>query len=180
MGNSLLDQLKKSGLVDEQKARQVAKEKQKQAKQRSAKKARQPNASQRAAQQAQAAQVARDKQLNRQRQQAAERQALQAQIRQLIEQHAIAREGGELPFHFQDGNRVARIYLSQQLREQLLRGALTIVRWRQGYHLLAAEAAEKIRQRDPERIVQLPPARPDEPDQDDPYAAYQVPDDLIW
>ena len=44
---------------------------------------------------------------------------------------------------------------------------------------LEREAPLKIQERDPKRIVQLN-TQIEEVDADDPYAAYQIPDDLMW
>ena len=53
-----------------------------------------------------------------------------------------------------------------------------VARWRSrhggGYEVIPREAALKIQERDPQRVVQLN-IRTEEPDADDPYAAYQVP-----
>jgi len=45
--------------------------------------------------------------------------------------------------------------------------------------VIPREAALKIQERDPRRIVQLN-VQTEAPDADDPYAAYQIPDDLMW
>jgi uncharacterized protein YaiL (DUF2058 family) len=39
--------------------------------------------------------------------------------------------------------------------------------------------ADKIAERDPSLVVRVTKTR-SEPDADDPYAAFQVPDDLMW
>ena len=50
-----------------------------------------------------------------------------------------------------------------------------------GYEVIPREAALKIQERDPRRIVQLNIlTEPKTPEEDDPYAAYQIPDDLMW
>ena len=49
-----------------------------------------------------------------------------------------------------------------------------------GYELLPAVAAEKIMQRDDAVIVLLNSNDKPEVDEDDPYADYQIPDDLMW
>ena len=48
-----------------------------------------------------------------------------------------------------------------------------------GYEIIPREAAEKIEQRDPRRILLLNTAT-NEVEADDPYADYQIPDDLMW
>jgi uncharacterized protein YaiL (DUF2058 family) len=48
------------------------------------------------------------------------------------------------------------------------------------YELLPAAAAEKIMQRDASVIVLLNRDERATVDEDDPYADYQIPDDLMW
>ena len=63
--------------------------------------------------------------------------------------------------------------------DPLSRGQLAIVRLDQGYELVPAKVAEKISQRDPQCVVVLNEART-ELDEEDPYADFQIPDDLMW
>jgi len=180
MGNSLLDQLKKSGLVDEKKAKQAQKAKHKQARQLKGKQAKSLDEGKLRAQQAQAEKVARDRELNQQRKQAAEQNAIAAQIRQLIEMNRIDDNDGEIGFNFTDGNTVQRLYVTEKLRDQLVRGGLAIAKLEGRYDLVPAAVAEKIKLRDPSRVVLCNVAQPGASDEDDPYADYQVPDDLMW
>lgn len=65
------------------------------------------------------------------------------------------------------------------MRNKLSNGWLAIVRHGGGYEVIPREAALKIQERDASRIVLLN-THVEEPDADDPYAAYQIPDDLMW
>ena len=86
MSNSLFDQLKKAGLVDEKKAKTVQKEKYKTQKQQlKQQKGDAVDEAKVQAQKAQAEKAERDRQLNQQRKEEAERRAIAAQIKQLIE-----------------------------------------------------------------------------------------------
>ena len=49
-----------------------------------------------------------------------------------------------------------------------------------GYEVIPREAALKIQERDPQRIVQLNVQTEEAAAEDDPYAAYKIPDDLMW
>ena len=46
--------------------------------------------------------------------------------------------------------------------------------------MIPREAALKIQERDPQRIVQLNEKVEEVNAEDDPYAAYVIPDDLMW
>jgi uncharacterized protein YaiL (DUF2058 family) len=180
MANSLFDQLKKTGLVDEKKAKQVKKEKHQQLKQQKSKKAAPVDESKLLARKAQAEKAARDRELNQQRKQAAEQKALAAQIKQLIEMNQVETGDGEIAFNFTDGKNVKRIYVTEKLQDQLVRGNLAIVKLGGGYPLVPAGVADKIRLRDPSCIMLCNVTQSGASDADDPYADFQVPDDLTW
>lgn len=180
MGNSLFDQLQKTGLVDEKKAHQAKKDKQKQAKQQKGKKAKPLAESKLLAQQAQAKKQARDRELNQQRKQAAEQTAIAAQIKQLIQMNRIDNSDGEIEFNFTDGNKVQRLYVAEKLQGQLVRGRLAIVKLGESYELVPAGVAEKIELRAPSCVILCNVVQSHESDEDDPYADFQVPDDLMW
>lgn len=178
MSNSLQSQLLKMGLVDDKKVKQVKKEKHKQAKQRG-KKAVVVDEASRLAQQAAAEKAERDRELNRQRKEEAERKALAAQVRQLIEVNRLPKGEGEIPYNFNDNNKVKRLYVTEQMQRQLGLGRLAIVRLDEQYELVPSAVAEKIRQRDESCVILCNEPEPHS-DEDDPYADYQIPDDLMW
>ena len=182
MSKSLQDQFLKMGLVDEKQVKKAKKDKRKQAKQAKAqgkKAAVTPDESKLRAQQAQEEKAKRDRALNLQRQQDAERKALQAQIRQLIEQNRISREKGESPYNFVDGKTVKKIYVPDNILEQLSAGRLAIVRLDSDYDIVPIAIAERIKQRDESVFVVLH-EKSTAVEEDDPYADYQIPDDLMW
>ena len=112
MGNSLFDQLKKSGLIDEKKAKQAKKEKHRQVKQLKGKKTKPLAESKLHVKQADAEKVARDRKLNQQRKQAAEKNAIAAQIKQLIQMNRIKKTDGQIGFNFIDGNKIQLLYVT--------------------------------------------------------------------
>jgi len=179
MALSLRDQLLKAGLVNEKQAKQVSKEKQKQKRLEHKGQAEKDESQKLAAQQAVAEKVARDQELNRQQQEKVEQKARAAQIKQLIEVSRLPKLTTEDYYNFVDDKKVKRLSVNNLMRDKLSRGSLAIVRHGGGYEVIPREAALKIQERDARRVVLL--NTPTEaPDADDPYAAYQVPDDLMW
>ena len=182
MGNSLQDQLLKAGLVNEHQLRKAKTNKRQENKQHRNKKTQPADQNKLQAQQLLAEKAERDRQLNLQRKATAERKAIAAQIRQLIETNRQPREGGELPYNFVDSGKVKKIYVSEALRTKVVQGKLAIVKLDGKYELVPPDIAEKIRTRDERRVVFQNDTKhgDDSGDSDDPYAKYQVPDDLIW
>ncbi|MGQ3822682.1 DUF2058 domain-containing protein [Pseudomonas alliivorans] len=178
-GISLRDQLLKAGLVNQKQAKQVSKEKQKEQRLVHKGQAQVDDSQKRAAQEALAEKVKRDRELNRQHQEKVEQKARTAQVKQLIEASRLPKLTTEDYYNFVDDKKVKRISVNTLVRNKLSSGSLAIVHHGGGYEIIPREAALKIQERDPRRVVLL--NTPTEaPDADDPYAAYQVPDDLMW
>lgn len=178
---SLQDQLLKAGLVDEKKASKAKKAKHQQAKKREKNKVEAVDEAKLAAQKAQAEKLERDRELNQQRKAEAERKALAAQVKQLIEMNRQAKDQGDITYSFTDGSLIKNIYVSDIQQKQLSNGRLCIIKLDAQYELIPTLVAEKIQQRDQDiQILSNRPTEAPEPDEDDPYADYQIPDDLMW
>ena len=181
MGNSLIDQLKQTGLVDKKKAQKAKHEHYKTKKQKSKKgSVEQVDEAKQLAQKAQAEKVERDRKINQERKEAAERKAIAAQIIQLIETNRIADRDGETAYNFTDANVVKRLFVSEAVAKHLMTGKLSIAKLGEGYELVPKAVAEKIMQRDADCIIDIEQGDEAETDEDDPYADFKIPDDLIW
>lgn len=181
MANSLIDQLKKTGLVDKKKAHKAKHDQYKNKKQKTKKGASvQLDDAKLLAKKAQAEKVARDRQINQQRKEEAERKAIAAQIIQLIETNRVEDRDGEIVYNFTDANVVKRIFVSELIHKHLMSGQLVIARLGEAYELVPKPVAEKIKQRDTDCIINTDYEVAVEQDSEDPYADYKIPDDLIW
>ena len=179
MSLSLRDQLLKAGLVNEKQVKQATKQQQKQTRLEKKNQVEKDDTLRQAALQAQAEKAARDQELNRQQQEKVDQKARAAQIKQLIETSRLPKLTTEDYYNFVDEKKVKRLSVNAMMRDKLSRGSLAIVRHGGGYEVIPRDAALKIQERDPRRVVLLN-TQVDEPDADDPYAAYKVPDDLMW
>ena len=176
---SLKDQLLNAGLIDKKKAKQLKQELRKEAKVRQ--KGQVPlDDNKEQVKRNLVEKAERDRHLNKQQQEVVERKAIQAQISQLIKMNRIKRESGDIAYQFTDGTRIKKIYVTEQLQKDLVNGRLAIAKLGNEFELLPSSAAEKIRQRDPQVIVLLNTYEVTGVDEDDPYAEYQIPDDLMW
>ena len=82
------------------------------------------------------------------------------------------------PFHFENKGKVKRIYVDDKTHELIANGTLKIVNDNGLFELVPKDIAEKIRERNPSLVIDLPDD--ETPAEDDPYAAFKVPDDLMW
>lgn len=188
MSNSLQDQLMGAGLIDKKKAKALSKEKRQKAKQ-APKGHKQVDEVKEAVKQNQAAKAERAKQLNIERQLIVEAKAISAQIKQLIDDHKISRSGGQVAYSFTHDKKIKKFYVTDELQGQLARGQIAVVvkqseakdEKSNQYELVPQAVAEKIAQRDDSLIVlQNTRSVATEVDEEDPYADFQVPDDLMW
>ena len=178
---SLQDQLLKAGLADEKKAKDVRAEKRQKRKQQP-KGAQPTNEARERARQAREEQAARDRKLNQEREEAARQKAIQAQIRQLVETNRVNCRSGESTYQFVDGGKIKRIPVHEPMIDQLARGRLAVICLAGGEYEVVPEAvARKIMERDEKAVMVLHDrASDDTEDEDDPYADFKIPDDLMW
>ncbi|WP_105901490.1 DUF2058 domain-containing protein [Vibrio gangliei] len=126
------------------------------------------------------AQQERDKALSAEQKQQALSKELKAQVKQLIEMNRIDITDGEIGYNFTDGNLVKKLYVDKPTQDQLTKGRLAIARFAEGYVIIPASVADKIAQRDEGTIVLNNVLTQEAEDEDDPYADFVVPDDLMW
>ena len=175
---TLQEQMLKAGLVSSKKMAKV---------QRTAKKSRvQAREAREAVEENKKAQLERDKQLSEQQKQAVLAKEFRAQVKQLIEMNRITLANGNITFNFTDGNLIKKIEVDKQTQTQLINGRLAIARLvinAKGdcdYAIIPAVVADKIAQRDADSIVLNSALSQEEQDEDDPYADFKIPDDLMW
>lgn len=176
---SLQDQLMKAGLADEKKAKAIRSEKRKQRKQQP-KGTVQVNEAEERARKAREEKAERDRQLNLERQQQAQKKAIQAQIRQLVDTNRLDRSRGETSYQFVHDKKIKKLFVDDKVVDQLSRGRLAIVFVNDQYEIVAEGVARKIQERDENAVVVLHDRQQDDVGEDDPYAGYEIPDDLMW
>ena len=134
---SLQDQLLKAGIVDKKKAKQIKQEQRKEAKGRQKGQV-QVDQNKEQAKRALAEKTQRDRQLNKRQQDEVEKKAIQAQIIQLIKMNRVDRQKGDVAYQFTDGTRIKKLYVTQQLQNDLSKGRLAIAKLGDSYELLPA------------------------------------------
>ncbi len=175
---TLQEQMLKAGLVTSKKMAKV---------QRTAKKSRvQAREAREAVEENKKAQLERDKLLSEQQKQATLSKEYKAQVKQLIEMNRITIARGDINFNFTDNNVIKKLVVDKPTQTQLINGRLAIARLATNaageseYAIIPAIVAEKIAQRDTSSIVLHSALSQDVQDEDDPYADFKIPDDLMW
>lgn len=179
MANAFQNQLLKAGLVSKDKVNKSNKSKHKQAKQQSRNAITEADEIKQQAKQTALEKAERDRKLNLQKVEEENKRAIVGQIRQLVEMNQIATDDGETVYNFEDDNKVKHIYVTDDVRKRLINGRIAIVRLDASYALVPAVVAEKIMQRDTSFVVLVNDVV-QSAEEDDEYADYKVPDDLMW
>ncbi len=174
--NALQAQLLKAGLVDNKKAKKLSK--QAQHEQRTG----QSNEAELKAkiEQDKQEKISKDQALNQEKQKVLDEKALKASIIQMIAQHKIKDTDGEVVYQFIDG-RIKKVYLNQQIYNALVSGSLVIAKESDHYAFLPKALAERINEKMTGFIISTNAEKNEQvTDEEDPYAAYVIPDDLMW
>ncbi len=195
MAGSLQDQFLAAGLIKKQKANNI-----KTAKKKAVKKSR-ANNTELVDEAAELAKKAQDEQrkksqtLNKEKKLEAEQKSIHAQIRQIVELNSIKRHPKEMSeddlssYNFTSDKKIKTLHVSPQNHDLISRGRIAIAQLansdkgaNESFYLIPAEAASKISERDSSIIVLLNDVvKQDEVGgEEDPYAEFQVPDDLMW
>ncbi len=178
MGNSFQDQFLKLGLVDKKQVNQIKKTKHRQKKAKV--KDQEADESKMLAEQAQVQKSRRVKERNRKKNAKQKQKESAAQIHQLIENSRLQYDEGDIPYKFSDDNKVKRLLLSKEIADKLGSGKLAIVRQAGVYQIVPAIVARKVQEFNKKMVVLLHQPKEIGADADDPYAEFQVPDDLMW
>jgi len=172
MAISLQDQLLKAGVASKKQANKAKADKRK-------KKGKPAPSNDEVQQQALAQKREKDRQLNLEREQQMAMKANLSQARQIIESNKInIPKDAEIKHQFSHLKFVKTILVNKELQAQLFRGQLTIVFMDDKYWLIPTDQAYRLHALQSEWVVELP--KQEKPDEDDPYADYEIPDDLMW
>ncbi|WP_445404821.1 DUF2058 domain-containing protein [Acinetobacter vivianii] len=176
--NALQAQLLKAGLVDNKKAKKLTKQVQHEQRTGQNDDAVLKAEIDRAKQE----KLAKDQALNLEKQKILEEKALKASIIQMIKQYKVKDINGDVTYQFIDEGKIKKVYLSQQVYNALVSGSLVIAKDQDNYAYLPKALADKIDQKMQGFILVNNNTENNDQttDEEDPYAAYVIPDDLMW
>jgi uncharacterized protein YaiL (DUF2058 family) len=176
---SFQDQFLKAGLIDKKKVKQARQEKAQQQKIERRSGTQSVDEVRLAVLETQRQNAERARELNAQRDAAATRKAIAAQIAQMVQQNRQSKGAGDIAYNFTHDDKIKRVYVSAQVQAHLAAGHLVIVCQGSTTELVPKVIADKIAERDPSLVVRVNKSGTGIA-ADDPYAAFQVPDDLMW
>lgn len=176
---SLQEQFLKAGLVDKNKAKVANQNKTKQKKVERRTGTHTIDEARLAALETQRKNAERARELNAQRDAAATQKAILAQIAQMVQKNRQSKGAGDIAYNFTHAGKIERLYVSAAVQAHLVAGRLVIVCHGGAVELVPRIIADKIAERDASLVVRVN-KNSAATDADDPYAAFQIPDDLMW
>jgi len=176
---SLQEQFLKAGLIDKNKAKVANQEKNKQKKVERRTGEISVDEARLAALETQRKNAERARELNIERDAVAMQKAIMAQIAQMVKNNRQSLGRGDIAYHFTHDKKIERLYVSAEVQAHLVAGRLVIICQGGATDLVPRIIADKIAERDASLVVRVSKVST-EIDADDPYAAFQIPDDLMW
>ena len=181
---SLQEQLLKAGLTTKQKTRQANSDKRKKNKQKRS------GVEHGASLQEQVKQdlalsiadkLAKDSALNEVKKQELASKEQKLRIKQILEHHQLTGVSGDSDYNYTFNNKVKKLALNTITHKALVNGRLALCGLNETTYLVTSETAAKIADLDTSIVlVQNDKVETEEADENDPYADYQIPDDLMW
>lgn len=175
--NALQAQLLKAGLVDNKKAKKLSKQAVHE------KRTGESNEAEIKAKiaQDQQSKLAKDQAIEEEKKAQRAEKELKSAVIQMIAQHQIRDTDGDMSYQFIDENKIKKVYINQQIYNALVAGSLVIAKEAESYAFLPKALAERINSKLKGFIIVNNSEKNEAiTEEDDPYAAYVIPDDLMW
>ncbi|NRA85128.1 MAG: DUF2058 domain-containing protein [Gammaproteobacteria bacterium] len=177
---SLQEQLLKAGLANKQNAKQIRSEKRKKNKAVRKGQASAETGLQEQLKAQKSEQADKDLALNKDIKASLDHKAELAKVKQMLTQLQIKDFAGELAFNYVQQSKVKTLYVNDVNQNALIKGRIGICVFEQTIYLIAAKAIEIIKSVDQKYVLLLNDNQPVEVDEEDPYADFEIPDDLMW
>jgi uncharacterized protein YaiL (DUF2058 family) len=181
---SLQDQLLKAGLTTKQKTRQANVDKRKKNKQKRSGVQHGASLQEKVQQdlaKAKTEKQTKDNALNELKQQKLADKEQILRIKQILTHHQIKNVGGDNDYNYTFETTIKKLPLNDVTHKALVDGRLALCGLDEVTYLVTRETAEKLSELDKNIVlVQNDKTLDEQVDADDPYADYQIPDDLMW
>jgi len=181
---SLQEQLLKAGLTTKQKARQANSAQRKQNKQKRSGVEHEVSLQEQIKQDLAKKQVektAKDTALNADKKQQLAAKEQHLRIAQILEHHQLKNINGEAEYNYTYNSKIKKLLVDGITHQALSNGRLALCGWDNTTYIVTSETAAKLAELDISVIlVQNEKVESDIVNEDDPYADYQIPDDLMW
>ncbi len=124
---------------------------------------------------------AKDSALNEEKKQQLALKEQTLRIQQILAHHQLKGVNGESEYNYTFGSKIKKLLVDAVTHKALVNGKLALCGIDDITYLVTSETAAKVAELDNSVVlVQNDKLVSETPDEDDPYADYQIPDDLMW
>jgi len=124
---------------------------------------------------------AKDNALNDQKKQLLAEKEQGLRIKQILTHQQIKNVKGDNEYNYTFNNKIKKLPLDAMTHKALVNGRLSLCGLNEMTYIVTRETAEKLAELNPNVVlVQNDKVIDNQVDEDDPYADYQIPDDLMW
>ncbi|MFT5757526.1 MAG: hypothetical protein ACI9LM_002261 [Alteromonadaceae bacterium] len=181
---SLQDQLLKAGLTTKQKSRQANTDKRKKNKQQRSGVAHEASLQEQVKQEltiSKQEKLAKDLALNADKKQQLADKEQHLRILQILQHHQIKNVNGESEYNYTYSNTIKKLFVNAVTHRALINGQLALCGLDDVTYIVTTETAGKLASLNEGVIlVQNDKVSTEDVDEDDPYADFQIPDDMVW
>jgi uncharacterized protein YaiL (DUF2058 family) len=181
---SLQDQLLKAGLTTKQKTRQANADKRKKNKQQRSGVQHDASLQEQVKQElakAKAEKQEKDHALNELKKQELADKEQQLRIQQILTHHQIKNVEGDNEYNYTFDKKIKKLSLDTNTHRALVNGRLSLCGLNEITYIVTRETADKLAELDASVVLlQNDKVVDEQVEEDDPYADYQIPDDLMW
>ena len=185
---SLQEQLLKAGLTTKQKARQANTDKRKKNKQKRSGANVEAGVEEQVKNSVNEAKLEKhrkDQELNAAKQKALAEKEANLRIKQILTHHQIKDIAGEVAYNYTFDNKVKKLHVDEKTHTALSNGRLAVCGLADSNEeslifVVTRETADKVAELAPSVVLVRNERTEEQVDEDDPYAEFQIPDDLMW
>ncbi|NQZ79400.1 MAG: DUF2058 domain-containing protein [Colwellia sp.] len=181
---SLQEQLLKAGLTTKQKARQANTDTRKQNKQKRSGVAHGASLQEQVKQDLKVSKqekFAKDLALNADKKQELAEKEQHLRMQQILQSHQIKNVNGESEYNYTFANKIKKLFVDAITHKALVNGRLALCGLDDVTYIVTTETAGKLALlSDSVVLVQNDKVITEDTDEDDPYADFQIPDDMMW
>ena len=105
---------------------------------------------------------------------------LRAEVKKRLRSYKLNDKSGEIAYNYTINNQIKRFYVNEKQQKELIDGKLAIANWNDISYLIPATNVEELRTLYPKIDICFTEAQENLTNEDDPYAGYEIPDDIKW
>ena len=105
---------------------------------------------------------------------------IRVEVKKLLRSYKLNDKNGEIAYNYTINKQIKRFYVNEKQQKELIEGKLAIANWNEISYLIPANSVDELRTLYPKIDICINESEENAMDKDDPYAAYEIPDDIKW